>query len=158
MNKNLIKVILFIIIFLTGCGHSNVNERKSKDYYNAYNNDAKIYWENIFEKDQDTMDYIIKWSRDNSDIEDIYESTPENGVCFVNDSGEVLLDTDECITNFIKKYDISIFLENGEINFIHELWDEEEAWYALMYIEQDNNVNERYFKLKDNYYYEVCFH
>jgi len=72
-----------------------------------YNNDAKIFWEKIFEQDQHTMDYIIKWLRENPNIKEIYISHPENKVCFLDDK-ESMFDVDKCVTNFIKKNDISL--------------------------------------------------
>lgn len=166
MSKNFIKVMLFIIIFCNGCECPNVDKRKSNEYSNVderksnedYNNDAKIFWEKIFEQDQHTMDYIIKWLRENPDIKEIYISHPENKVCFLDDK-ESMFDVDKCVTNFIKKNDIYLCVESDNIIFTHEFWKGDiNGEYRLLYIEYDDNVDENYFKLRHNYYYDVCFY
>ena len=155
MSKNFIKVMLFIIIFCNGCECPNVDKRKSNE---DYNNDAKIFWEKIFEQDQHTMDYIIKWLRENPNIKEIYISHPENKVCFLDDK-ESMFDVDKCVTNFIKKNDIYLCVESDNIIFTHEFWKGDiNGEYRLLYIEYDDNVDENYFKLRHNYYYDVCFY
>lgn len=153
MNKNFIKVMLFIIIFCVGCENPNVDNNKSNEDYN----DAKIYWEKIFEQDQDTVDYIINWIKDNPNIEEIYFSHQENRVGFFYDK-ETLFDVDERITNFIEKNDIYLGVENGKIIFTHDFREGDiYGGYALYYIEDDENADEKGFKLKDNFYYDEYY-
>ena len=147
--------MLFIIIFCNGCVHMNIDERKSNE---DYNNDAKIFWEKIFEQNQHTMDYIIKWIRENPNIKEINIIYPENRVCFWDDK-EMMFDVDKCITNFIKKNDIYICVEGDIIIFTHEFWKKDvNGEYRLQYIEHDDTVDENYFKLKDNYYYNISLY
>lgn len=156
MNKSFLKIMLFIIIICNGCEHPNVDKNKS----NAdYNNNARMFWEKILEQDQDTVDYIINWIKDNPDIEGIYFSHPDNKVEFIYDSG-TLFDVDKCVTDFIKQNDIHLSAENGKIIFSHDFYYKEGdiyGVYTLDYIEHDDNADERDFKLKENFYYNVYF-
>lgn len=155
MNKNFIKVMLFIIIiFCIGCEHPNVDKNKSNE---DYNNNSKIFWEKIFEQDQDTVDYIINWIKDNPNIEEIYFSHQENRVGFFYDK-ETLFDVDERITNFIEKNDIYLGVESDKIIFTHDFREGNlYGVYTLHYIEHDDNADEKGFKLKDNFYCDVYF-
>ena len=50
-------------------------------------------------------------------------------------------------------------MESDIIIFTHEFWKKDvNGEYRLQYIEHDDTVDENYFKLKDNYYYDVCFY
>lgn len=69
-----------------------------------------------------------------------------------------MFDVDERITNFIKQNDIYLCVENGKIIFTHDFREGDiYGVYTLHYIERDDNVDEKGFKLKDNFYYDVCY-
>lgn len=72
---------------------------------------------------------------------------------------ESLFDVDECITNFIKKNDKYLCVESDNIILTHKFWKEDiNGEYRLLYVESHENIDENYFKLKNNYYYDVCFY
>ena len=54
---------------------------------------------------------------------------------------------------------IYLCVESDNIIFTHEFWKGDiNGEYRLLYIEYDDNVDENYFKLRHNYYYDVCFY